>query len=329
MVYARKKSLLVYTTVSLLCSALLLGIFFVLLQSRQSNSQQIATVQNSPNVSLESTRCSVFHQSPDAGEAQSTSYTISDGAQPRTYRIHTPNDFDPQERYPVIFSFDGIAGSGKRIESFSGMDNLPALVIYPDSLMGTNGKTAWEGAPYSPPKANDIQFVKNILAHISERYCIDTSHVFTVGMSNGGGFAVLVGCELGSRIRAVASVSGAYYAPCTRDTRGQSLLVIHSTSDRQVPIDGSSRRKLPAVRRWVADQATQRSCRSQIVTTKFQNATQYAWSHCGDDDASLRLLIVKNQQHGWLEVPKTAEESIHARTAWYIWGFLKETYAAD
>lgn len=316
---------------ALLLGAVLLSMILVAVYvySITRHKQQMVTVQKEPQTTLESTRCSVFHQGPDTASTQSTSYTISDGTQPRTYRVHTPDNFDPQARYPVIISFDGVAGSGKRIESFSGLDTLPAIVVYPDSLVGTRGKTAWEGAPYSPPKADDMQFIKNILDHVSENYCVDSSHVFTVGMSNGGGFAVLVGCELGRRIRAVASVSGAYYSRCEGDVRGQSLLVIHSTADKQVPIDGSPKRKLPIVRKWVTDQAAQRSCREQVKTNQLPNATQYSWSHCGDADASVKFLIVKNQQHGWLEVPKTAEENLGARTAWYIWGFLRETYAAD
>ncbi len=299
------------------------------LYSNTKQSQQILTVQNEPDTILESARCSVFDQSPNSITSQSTSYKISDGVQSRTYRVHTPDNFDRQTRYPIILSFDGVAGSGKRIESFSGLDSLPAIIVYPDSLMGTHGRTAWQGAPYSPPRANDMQFIKNVLTHVSENYCVDSSHIFTVGMSNGGGFAVLVGCELGSRIRAVASISGAFYAPCKGDVKGQSLLIIHSTADRQVPIDGSPRRKLPVVRKWVTDQAAQRSCREQVKSAQMQNATRYTWSHCGDNDATVRFMIIKNQQHGWLEVPSTAEQTLRARTAWYIWDFFRNTYATN
>lgn len=321
-----RKRYLLYGLFLISC-VLMVYVGYTAIDTAPQVSQQVTTARTEPTTTLESTRCSVFRQSPEP-DSQTISDSISDGMQERSYRIHIPENFDPQERYPVILSFDGVAGSGNRIESFSGLDDLPAIIVYPDSLMGTHGRTAWEGAPYSPRRVDDMQFVRNIMRHLTDSYCIDTSHVFTVGMSNGGGFAVLAGCELGSRVRAVASISGAYYSRCDGDVRGQSLLVIHSTTDKQVPFDGSARRKLPAIRTWVADQASERACASQVATSTLQNATQLTWRNC-EGNASVRFLIVKNQEHGWLEVPKSAGDAIHARTAWYIWGFFQETYAAN
>lgn len=254
-------------------------------------------------------------------------YSLSSAGYVRTYQVHTPNNYDPSVRYPVVLSFDGIEGSGSRMEMYSGLDALPAVVVYPDSLPGKKGYSSWEGAPYSVNSERDTQFVHELLAALPSQYCVDNTQIFAVGMSNGGSFATIVGCELGNQIRAVASVSGAYYTTCKEEERTPSLLVMHSTDDKQVPFLGSATRRLPKVSAWVDKQVVERQCQTKMTTKTDKISASYDWLKCSDN-STIRLTVLDNQAHGWLDLPQTSGQKIQG-TAGYIWKFFEESSYRD
>lgn len=250
-------------------------------------------------------------------------YTLTSAGYDRTYRVDTPRNYDASVRYPVIISFDGIEGSGDRMEGYAKFDTLPAIMVYPDSLPGKRGYTAWQGAPYSVDSDRDMTFIRDLLTVLPSQYCIDTTQQFAVGMSNGGSFATMVGCELSDQIRAVASVSGAFYTTCQQEKRTPSLLVMHSMSDGQVPFMGETKKHLPKIQQWVSDQATQRTCQTVVPATTVEDVTYYDWRDCADQSL-LRFVVVQNQPHGWLAVPATPHEGVKT-TADYIWKFFQDS----
>lgn len=256
-----------------------------------------------------------------------TKYSIDNAGQVRTYQVHTPANYDPSVRYPVIISFDGIDGSGSRMESYAGLDVLPVITVYPDSLPSKRGFTAWQGAPYSLDGEYDIGFVKKILETLPSQYCVDATQIFAVGMSNGGAFATIVGCEMGNQIRAVASVSGAYYTTCNQEQRTPSLLLFHSTSDRQVPFSGSGNGHLPQISRWAEKQATERDCQTSNPSTTKNSVKYYNWFDC-NDNSMLRLVVLKGQAHGWLTLPQVSGPNAQS-TAGYIWEFFQDAAYRD
>ncbi len=250
-------------------------------------------------------------------------YSIQVAGVTRTYQVHTPNNYDPLVRTPVVLSFDGIDGSGSQMESYSGLDPLPAIVVYPDSLAGTQGYTAWQGAPYSLDGEYDVAFVRQILQDIPKQYCVDSSKVFAVGMSNGGAFATIVGCKLGNQIQAVASVSGAYYTNCQREERTPSLLVLHSTDDNRVPYKGATTRGLPEIPMWVNQQASERNCKVAQPTITVNSTVYTTWLDCADN-SMVRFVSLQGQMHGWLKVPQSTALGEQS-TAGYIWKFFEES----
>ena len=241
-----------------------------------------------------------------------------------SYDVHIPKNYDQGVRYPVILSFDGINGTGERMRGYSHLDTIDAIVIYPNSLPGKKGYTAWQGAPYSLDGDYDIQFVKNILETLETSYCVDTDYIFAVGMSNGGGFATLVGCAFGDQIRGVVSISGAYYTDCKQVGRAPSFLIAHSIDDKQVPFDGSTVRKLPPVKKWVEDQAVHRACKDPQPVRTTEGAEYYDWRGC-INDSTIEFVVVKNQPHGWLQLPAPTAGDPSTSTTRAIEAFLLST----
>ena len=253
---------------------------------------------------------------------QVTKHTIESAGYTRTYLVHTPYNYDPHIRYPVVLGLDGIRGSGERIREYSNLDTLPAIVVYPDSLQGGNGFTAWQGAPYSYEGDRDVQFMKDIINILPSQYCADSEKVFAVGMSNGGGFAVIAACQLEGRIRAIAGVSGAYYQQCNKDREAPSFLALHSTADIETPFSGSLDGSLPDIQAWMAKYAKNAGCETEPKTTVSSGITYRNWLEC-HGDSHVRLVIIDNQYHGWLALPNMLSKGI-GDTASYIWRFFQD-----
>src|SRR4029077_11634692 len=95
----------------------------------------------------------------------------------------------------------------------------------------------WSLNAKMPP--DDVGSVKALLPRAETAACADPARIFATGVSNGGGFAARVGCELAGTIAAVAPVAGGYRAldPCP-DGRHTSVLEIHGSADHVVPYAG-------------------------------------------------------------------------------------------
>ena len=256
-----------------------------------------------------------------------STYTLTSAGYNRVYHVHIPTSYKANEKMPVIVNYDGIDGGGIKMESYSNVDSLPVIAVYPDSLMGTRGFTAWQGAPYSLGGDYDVQFTKDMMHDLQQRYCADATKVFAIGMSNGGGFAVIASCQLPGTFKAIASLSGAYYTGCSGNEKPSgSLLALHSAADPQVPLQGSLTKGVPVVTEWAGQQAKARNCQKNTRSTDIYGAERFTWRSC-QDNALVRLVVLQNQPHGWLALPHA--QGIKApNTAEYVWTFFKETMRA-
>ncbi|MEK8169017.1 hypothetical protein NKH77_01825 [Streptomyces sp. M19] len=81
---------------------------------------------------------------------QTTDQQITSGDRARSYLLHLPESYDPGQPLPLVLSFHGHGRTASYQEELTGMSGLDAVVVYPQGLDGTDGKTAWQGAPTRP-----------------------------------------------------------------------------------------------------------------------------------------------------------------------------------
>ncbi|KAJ6184559.1 hypothetical protein N7519_005860 [Penicillium mononematosum] len=192
---------------------------------------------------------------PKPGSSESLSLPDSD----REYRLFIPANYDKNTPTPVYFSFHGASRDMVEEEDLSQFSNPEfnpnGIAIYPNSKNGY-----WLSSPSAhTSRPNDLDFIDDLLTHMEETLCIDTSRVYSAGKSNGGGFTSVIACNatVGSRFAAFAAVSGAWYdtadmkgvgpcAPAKRD-QGYPFLEFHGTVDTTAPIDGDDGAKLPVI----------------------------------------------------------------------------------
>lgn len=231
------------------------------------------------------------------------SQTIDSGGYQRTYLIHLPARYDPEQPTPVVLAFHGRKGKGADIEAFAGIDALDAIAVYPNGLpAGPEHKTAWEGAPYSPP-SDDVLFVSNLLDHLQDTLCVDPQRIYATGKSNGGGFTALLACHLQHRIAAFAPVSGAFYpesaAGCGPGTP-VPMMEFHGTADPIIEYGGgeSHGEPFPAIPDWLHRWARHDHCGPSTSNHIGNDVTEVAWRHCAAHSAVVHYRI-DGAGHTW------------------------------
>jgi polyhydroxybutyrate depolymerase len=174
-----------------------------------------------------------------------TSQTVQQGPITRTYRVYRPSSVLPHPG--LVLMLTGALGNGFVQEADSGFDaqadRLHWLVVYPDPVTSSDGWDAYGCCSHTG--ADDIAFFSQIIDHLKVTDKVDPARVYVTGMSRGAMMAYKVACELSSKIAAAVAVEGnmadqngsAQGANC-HPGQPVSLLALHGTADREVPIGG-------------------------------------------------------------------------------------------
>lgn len=225
-------------------------------------------------------------------------FTIESDDIDRQYMVHLPDGFVKSKNYPAVVYFSGKGKGAADSEAYSGYNQLPAITIYPQPMTGKDGALSWQSAPYSP-ETNDVAFVGNMLDQINGQLCIERSHIYAVGVSNGGGFVALLSCQMSDRIKAFGMIAGAFYpeSACT-PKKSAPIITMHGDNDQVVPYFGSVLRQLPDIDQWSAHRAEQNGCHQPPFITHQESAQITTWSNCRDH-TSVRSIRQFGVGHAW------------------------------
>lgn len=234
----------------------------------------------------------------------SAPHTLSSGGRERAYRLHLPAGYTAKRDWPVVLAFHGRGNTGAGTEEFSKLSTLPAVVVYPEGVIGTGDgdRQAWQGAPYAAAGVDDVAFTGDLLDRLESTLCVDDRRVYATGKSNGAGFvSTLLACRMADRIAAIAPVAAALYPTgeeC-RPSRPMPMIDFHGTGDVTIPYAGDADRGLPAIATWVADRAAGNGCdaRPRVRVTE-PDITVSRWRGC-DRGAEVRHVAVTDGGHTW------------------------------
>ena len=235
--------------------------------------------------------------SPGAGERGSL-YTVTSGEERRALVV-IPEDYDPATPAPVVFGFHGYQG-GPQDMADVGLDGLGAITVLP-----AGQDKAWQGAPYAATndKDGDVAYVRDLIEQLDRVYSIDHDRIYAVGMSNGGGFAALLGCRMPEQFRAIASVAGAYY-PGTYEGCAEgpvAFLEIHGGKDGVISIDGGPRKgsTLLAARAMVERFRERDGCAAEPEADRIgKQIVSFTWHGCAAG-TGVQHVAVGEMEHEW------------------------------
>ena len=166
----------------------------------------------------------------------------------RRYLLHVPDSYDPEQPTPLVISLHGFVQWPAHQQNMSGWNEVADehgfLIVYPQ---GTGFPLRWHSRQNNHPRwsnTNDLQFILDLLDHLSQSYNIDQERIYANGMSNGAGMSDLLACELSGRIAAIGGVAGSYLYPredCHPD-HPIPVIAFHGLDDPIVPYSGGMSR---------------------------------------------------------------------------------------
>lgn len=247
---------------------------------------QMASAAPVPNIDSTSpaTACAGVSGGVHANQTLNRSMTI--GGVTRTFRVHLPASYDGRRRLPLIVAFHGHAEKATSFEQYTQLSTLPAVVVYPDGIKGTDHALSWQGAPYSSPKADDVSFTRQILNTMRSTLCVNRARTLAVGRSNGAGFVALLSCRMPSEFAAYATVSTAVYRPSTAGCQGAapvSVIDFHGTNDPVISYGGGIKHGTSylSATQWIDSVVRRGHCASATVTTPLSPVVwQRTWPVC-------------------------------------------------
>lgn len=225
--------------------------------------------------------------------------SLTVGERTRTATVHVPRRAAGAPA-PLVLAFHGQGGSGPFMGGYSGLSRLADragfVVAYPTA---TGEPRRWTLESDAEDAPGDVAFTRALLTRLAGDLCLDQRRVSAVGVSNGGGFAARLACEMSDRIAAVVVVAGGlgHLPPCAPE-RPVSVLEIHGTADQVVPYGGDAAGR-GAVRSWLAGWAARDGCRRAPVSGRpAPGVLSLSWRGCRDGVAVAHLAL-RGGMHQW------------------------------
>jgi len=165
--------------------------------------------------------------------------TITSGDQERVYELTIPEGYDGVTPLPLVFGLHALTISYTFVAPLGGFADMAQqydfIAVSPSGLLDGGTVPYWLAAPTE--ENYDLQFFNDLLDQLEADLCIDTSQVFSLGMSNGGQMSSLLACEMPERITAVAPIAGVeFYDECKAGP--VPVMAFHGSIDPIVTYDG-------------------------------------------------------------------------------------------
>lgn len=165
----------------------------------------------------------------------------------RTYWLHLPPEAKMNDPLPILFHLHGGGGTAKATprltyQRFNKIaDQEGFIVVYPDAIAKNWNDGRTEHLKPENKGVDDVGFIVEIINRLKKEYNIDSSRIFTTGMSNGGFMSSRLLCDRADLFRGgailTASLSMDYFAKCDPQ-KPVAVLVMNGTDDPIVPYAG-------------------------------------------------------------------------------------------
>lgn len=137
---------------------------------------------------------------------------LESSGQPRQFRLHIPPGYMAGNSTPLIINLHGLGMSGVEQDLLSEMsaksDEAGFIAVHPE---GRGDPQGWYVGPSVGGQQEDVLFIRDLIYCLKNQLSIDADRIYATGLSNGGGMANRLGCDLADVIAAIGPVSGTYF----------------------------------------------------------------------------------------------------------------------
>jgi poly(3-hydroxybutyrate) depolymerase len=159
--------------------------------------------------------------------------TIQSSGQSRSFILRIPDGYNNTRPYRLIFAYHWRGGTMNDVASggtsgaawaYYGMQqqsNNSAILVAPQGI----------GNGWANSNGQDVTFTDDMTRLIENDLCVDTTQLFAMGFSFGGGMSYAIACARANVFRAVVVYSGAQISGCSGGTQPIAYFGIHGISD--------------------------------------------------------------------------------------------------
>jgi poly(3-hydroxybutyrate) depolymerase len=164
--------------------------------------------------------------------------TIQSSGQSRSFILRIPDGYNNTNPYRLIFAYHWRGGTMNDVASggtsgtawsYYGMQqqsNNSAILVAPQGI----------GNGWANSNGQDVTFTDDMVRMLENDLCVDTTQLFAMGFSFGGGMSYAIACARATVFRAVVVYSGAQISGCSGGTQPIAYFGIHGISDNVLNI---------------------------------------------------------------------------------------------
>ena len=181
----------------------------------------------------------ILSPSQPAAAGDAVSHTIDVNGVSRTYLLYVPSG-QSGKHLPAFIMMHGSGSSDAGQERYSNFDAFAQahglVVMYPNGIdkHWNDGRVIGHES-----MADDIGFMKAMLAEVTAQGLIDPKRVYAAGISNGGFMAQHMACVMPDALAGIAVIAATLPvdAACP-SPRPMPVIFFHGTADKFVPFNG-------------------------------------------------------------------------------------------
>ncbi|HXD18593.1 MAG TPA: PHB depolymerase family esterase [Vicinamibacterales bacterium] len=230
-----------------------------------------------------------------------SSQQLMSGQRQRGYRLFVPPGYDGHQRLPLVLDLHGSGGSSAGQARNSGFETVAATERF---IVGTlDAVDARWNVPIQAGRPDDVAYVGDVIADVAARVCTDETRVYATGFSGGARMTSLLGCRLGSRIAAIAPVSGLRLPGTQCSGRPVPVLTFHGLADPQNTYDGHAAGRgeewLESVPEALDGWARHDACKGSVMLEDPPGPlSTMRYAGCADG-AEVRMIRIDGLGHAW------------------------------
>lgn len=233
------------------------------------------------------------------------------------YRAFVPAGLEPGKPVPLVLDLHGLTETRQEQAAVSGWETLAAqeqiIVLTPQ---GGGAVPNWSAT--ATPGNPDTEYLRTLIDTATRELCVDTTRVYSGGISNGGLESSILACRLSDRIAAVGLVAGIVVPEGCTDSPPVPAIVFWGKRDCVLPFYGglgpclmgdrngtvpsskpAGQAEVPAVEDKVAAWATRNGCAPQPQVSSVGAHTELrTYTGCTNGD-TVELYVVDNGGHTW------------------------------
>ena len=251
------------------------------------------------------------------------SYDMEYDGQLRYFDARLPPDYDKNSPAPLLLVLHAGAGSASRMEYISGWTEVGIargyIVVYPEGVDGdwNDGRNV-RYTRAAREHVDDVGFLNEVIARMSERYSIDPARIYLTGYGSGGMMALRYACAESAKLAAVAVLDATLPQEaaqwCEVRSPVPAMFMVQKGSPF-VPFDGGEikvmslkRGKVLSARESAAVWAKGNGCEEEAMEQATQSGVLESWSFGGCESTEpVKLLALEGAEldfpggrRGWI-----------------------------